>query len=118
MKEHRQMYLIYFLAYCLFAALLLSPQLLAPHKIPSLFSSSGAVLIGTCIGGAIRARKANLPWSRLIPAAVIVLVGLAQSMAAIWRFSPATGHEAEIFLFYLVTTLVIIFASAVGFFLK
>lgn len=118
MKEHRQMYLLYFLAYCIFTALLLCPQWIVPHKIPHLFATAGAVLIGTVIGEVIRARKAKLPLSLLIPAAVLVLVALVQAAGFFGWFNPAFGHEAEIFRFYLITSLVNVAASSVGFFLK
>ena len=117
MKEHRQMYLLFFLAYCIFTVLLFL-QRIAPRNIPHLFASAGAVLIGTVIGEVIRARKAKLPWSRLIPAAIMVLVALAQAIGFFGWFSPVTGHETEVFLFYLITSLINVVASAVGFFLK
>ena len=117
MKEHRQMYLLFFLAYCVFTALLFL-QRIAPRNIPHLFASAGAVLIGTVIGEVIRARKAKLPLSLLIPAAIMVLVALAQAIGFFGWFSPVTGHETEVFFFYLITALINVVASAVGFFLK
>ena len=117
MKEHRQMYLLFFLAYCIFTVLLFL-QRIALHNIPHLFATAGAVLIGTVIGEVIRARKAKLPLSLLIPAAVMVLAALAQSIGYFGWFTPVTGHETEVFLFYLITSLINVVASAVGFFLK
>ena len=118
MKQYRQLYLGLFLAYGLFIVLLFCPQLIVPRKIPSLFGAASAGFIVTIIAAAIRSRKEGISLLRFIPALFIILVCLVHIVGDFLWIGATAGHERLLFLFYLITTLLNMATSAVGFFLK
>lgn len=117
MKLLRHLYLGTFLVYGLFATLLLLPQLILTHKIPLLFGLLSASMLVLSIRQIIRSRKEGVAFSRLIPAIAVLLVFCSHIAALFLIDAPFTGGSAA-FLFYLITALVNMALSAVGFFLK
>ena len=118
MKRYRKMYLTFFIYYCLSLVLLFRPQWIAAQRIPQFFGIVAVCFAVSTITEIIRSRKEGVAFSRLIPACIVVLIFLVQNAGSFWWFYTAADHEPEIFLFYLITALLNMAVSAVGFFLK
>ena len=118
MKRYRKMYLTFFIYYCLSLVLLFRPQWIAAQRIPQFFGIVAAAFTVSTIAEIIRSRKEGLSFSRLIPACIVVLIFLVQVAGYLLWFSTPAGHESEILPFYLITALLNMAISAVGFFLK
>ena len=118
MKPIRQLYLGIFLVSCISLVFLLFPQHINALKIPNFFGVLAAGMMVPVIRQIIRSRKEDVAFSRLIPATIVLLI-LCSHMAALFfiGLAPVTGGSAA-FLFYLITALVNMALSAVGFFLK
>lgn len=117
MKPIRQLYLGLFLVSCISLAFLLFPQHINALKIPNFFGVLAAGMMVSVIRQIIRSRKEGAAFSLLIPAIAVLLVFCSHIAALFVISTPITGGSAA-FLFYLITALVNMALSAVGFFLK
>lgn len=118
MKPLRQLYLGIFLVSCIGLAFLLFPQHINALKIPTFFSTLAAGMLVTTIAQIIRSRKEGVAFSRLIPAILVALVCLSHVVGTFLIGSTSVTEGSAAFLFYLITSLVNMVLSAVGFFLK
>ena len=118
MKSVRQLYLALFLVSCIGLAFLLFPQHINALRIPNFFGTLAAGMLVTTVMQIIRSRKEGVTFFRLIPAIAVLLV-LCSHIAALFviGLAPVAVGSAA-FFFYLMTSLVNMALSAVGFFLK